>query len=372
MATISNTPRPGYVWDSTDNVWYPIGVGAHQHTNAADTPAVMPYSTYAAAGKNKIINGDFSIWQRGTTTTFTVPTSGGFVSDRWQYLCDDGGSGSSSKTISQQAFTPGTAPVSGYEGQYFIRVNSTVASSTETYSFLTQLIEDVRTLAGQTATFSFWAKAASAVTLPSFSIRQSFGSGGSAVVDTTIATNIALTTSWQRFTYTFTVPSVSGKTIGAGSFLRVGIFNPLRSTFTTDFWGVQLEAGSVATAFQTATGNPASELAACQRYYYRSTPNLAYGTHPAQGQAQTTTAIAYNVNLPQSMRVTPTSMEFGNLAAFDSATVLALSSITIDVTQSSPKTAWIGGTVSGATQFRSYFLLNNNNSAGFIGISAEL
>lgn len=32
MATISNTPRPGYVWDSTDNVWYPIGVGAHGHT----------------------------------------------------------------------------------------------------------------------------------------------------------------------------------------------------------------------------------------------------------------------------------------------------------------------------------------------------
>jgi len=35
MATISNTPRPGYVWDATDNVWYPIGVGAHTHTAAA-------------------------------------------------------------------------------------------------------------------------------------------------------------------------------------------------------------------------------------------------------------------------------------------------------------------------------------------------
>ena len=31
MATISNTPRPGYVWDVTDNVWYPIGVGGHDH-----------------------------------------------------------------------------------------------------------------------------------------------------------------------------------------------------------------------------------------------------------------------------------------------------------------------------------------------------
>jgi hypothetical protein len=50
LATISNTPRPGYVWDSTDNVWYPIGVGAHQHTNAADTPAVIPNALVDAKG----------------------------------------------------------------------------------------------------------------------------------------------------------------------------------------------------------------------------------------------------------------------------------------------------------------------------------
>ena len=37
MATISNTPRPGYVWDTTDNVWYPIGVGGHSHADIANT-----------------------------------------------------------------------------------------------------------------------------------------------------------------------------------------------------------------------------------------------------------------------------------------------------------------------------------------------
>lgn len=50
MGVISNTPRPGYVWDSADNVWYPIGVGAHQHTNAADTPAVIPNALVDAKG----------------------------------------------------------------------------------------------------------------------------------------------------------------------------------------------------------------------------------------------------------------------------------------------------------------------------------
>ena len=37
MATISNTPRPGYIYDSTDAVWYPIGTGTHSHSEIAST-----------------------------------------------------------------------------------------------------------------------------------------------------------------------------------------------------------------------------------------------------------------------------------------------------------------------------------------------
>ena len=78
MATISNTPRPGYVWDSTDNVWYPIGVGGHGHTDyitqatavnptiidakgdiltatAADTPARL-----AVGANNTVLTADSS------------------------------------------------------------------------------------------------------------------------------------------------------------------------------------------------------------------------------------------------------------------------------------------------------------------------
>ena len=48
MATISNTPRPGYVWDTTDNVWYPIGVGAHGHT--ADSVGAIANTLVDAKG----------------------------------------------------------------------------------------------------------------------------------------------------------------------------------------------------------------------------------------------------------------------------------------------------------------------------------
>jgi trimeric autotransporter adhesin len=75
MATISNTPRPGYVWDSADNVWYPIGVGAHQHTNAADTPAVIPYSLATTKGDLLVATGSGTIVRQGVGTNGQVLTA---------------------------------------------------------------------------------------------------------------------------------------------------------------------------------------------------------------------------------------------------------------------------------------------------------
>ena len=312
MATISNTPRPGYVWDSTDNVWYPIGVGAHQHTNAADTPAVMPYSTYAAAGKNKVINGDFGVWQRGTSFT---ANSAQYTVDRWRISAS---AYPTTGTWSQQTFTPGTAPASGYEAQYFWRYAiTTVGSSTDWY--FGQRIEDVRTFAGQTATFSFWAKADTTRTI-AVGYNQNFGSGGSGTVSGSVGTTYSLTTSWQRFSATVSLPSISGKTVGTSSYLEVFFQqnSALANGYTVDIWGVQLEAGSVATAFQTATGTLQGELAACQRYYTTSIPTgysvtdfPIMGTTGAGGVIFTCSSGSTNdlfgtIQYPVTMRSTPT------------------------------------------------------------------
>jgi hypothetical protein len=227
-----------------------------------------------AAGKNKIINGDFSIWQRGTSFS---PASGAatFTADRW--LVNRNGTGAT-VTVSQQSFTAGTAPVSGYESQYFWRYNQSVAGSTGTFSNIATRLEDVRTFAGQTVTISFWAKAdASRSITPS--AEQYFGSGGSSAVYTNGSAQ-SLTTSWARFSVTISVPSISGKTLGAGNYLAIYFDIPVNTAMTIDIWGVQLEAGSVATAFQTATGTLQGELAACQRYFETSYNS---GTTPGDG-----------------------------------------------------------------------------------------
>jgi hypothetical protein len=242
------------------------------------------------AGKNKIINGDMGIWQRGTSIT---PASGyGYGADRWRTFSY----GASTSTISQQTFTPGTAPVAGYEGTFFLRVNSTSAGT-----FLSQPIENVRTFAGQTVNVSFYAKVGTALSTVSLAFDQTFGAGGSSTVNTIIASSQSFTTSWARYSYSIAVPSISGKTIGTSSFLdftiTLGAINN-----ALDIWGVQVEAGSTATAFQTATGTLQGELAACQRYFNRLIDKKV--VYFGVGAATSATFAQFAIPYPR-MRTTP-------------------------------------------------------------------
>jgi len=278
-----------------------LAVGNNGETLVADssTSTGLRWQGDYAAGKNKIINGDFGIWQRGTS--LTDPAGGVYLADRWR--TNYAGLAPTARTYSQQSFTAGTAPVAGYEGTFFARMLVTT-KGTNVRSGFGQPIENVRTFAGQVMTISFYAKSDSNRT-GAVQIQQNFGSGGSATVEQ--ESSISLTSSWQRFTQTFTVGSMTGKTIGTNNALIINIFCNSADGATLDLWGVQVEAGSVATAFQTATGTIQGELAACQRYYNAPslTPSalMIYSGSSSGGFS----ANAYsNYSFPVEMRTTPT------------------------------------------------------------------
>jgi hypothetical protein len=265
--------------------------------------------------RNAIINGNFDIWQRGTSHT----ANGYGSADRWI-----NGRAGSTCTLSREAFTLGQNDVPN-EPTYFCRMSVVSSAGSTNFVVLAQPIEDPRTFAGQAVTVSFYAKADAARPI-SVELVQYFGTGGSpsAEVNALGVTKTTLSTSWQKITVTTTLPSINGKTLGTDNngtlslniWLDAGSdFNARTDTLgqqsgTFDIAQVQIEAGPVATPFERRPIG--TELALCQRYYQIGGVGLS-DTFPSTGgnlggiavATATTFAIA-GVQFPTTMRARPT------------------------------------------------------------------
>ena len=325
------------------------------------------------AGKNKIINGDFSVNQRSFTSTTTAAAYG---FDRWNLQTD-----ASAVTYSTQAFTPGAAPVTGYEAKNYARLVTTSQTGVA-YAMLQQKIEDVRTCANSVITVSFWAQAGTGTPKIGVAIDQNFGSGGSSAVTTASVTIPTLTTSWVRYSFNVTVPSVSGKTIGTSSYLAVNIVCSMTGSYTPPYpavglqnntfniWGVQVEMGSTATAFQTATGTIPGELAACQRYYYQNATGIQ---DIMSGVATGTTQGRFYFCFPTQMRIAPLGLVIQNLtvslnrtggtATGGTWTLPFATFLTAEMLYTHGSAAWTAGDT---------LIFFGNNANSYYGWSAEL
>jgi hypothetical protein len=346
-----------------------LAVGSNGDTLVADSAATtgLRWQGSFAAGKNKIINGDFNINQRAFSS---VTANGTYTFDRFVTNFSGG-----TVTFTPQTFTPGAAPVSGYEATNFLQI-VTSGQSASNYASIGQKIENVRTFAGQTVTLSFWAKATSGTPKIGWYALQNFGSGGSSAAAAYAGYTENLSSSWARYSITYAVPSISGKTIGTSSsfdnYLMVsdgaGTQGIQNNTF--QIWGVQIENGSTATAFQTATGTIQGELAACQRYYWRAT--LAADCLTGfEGAAYSTTAVYGIMNAKVTMRTTPTSLDYSNVRITDALTNYTITNLALWNLGTENAIPLLATGASGLTQYRPY-ILGVTASGGYVGISAEL
>lgn len=303
-----------------------------------NTPQVSFENSVSQPGgfsfRNKIINGNFDIWQRGTSQT----SAGYGSSDRW--LCYHTGS---TKTASRQAFTLGQTDVPG-EPAFFMRHVVTSVSGAGNFTILAQKVESVRSMSGKTVTVSFWAKADANKSIAA-DFQQNFGTGGSpsnSVVGIG-ANKFSLSTSWNKYTLTTTIPSISGKIIGSDNndFLEFVIWFEAGSNFnaradslgqqsgTFDIAQVQLEEGSVATPFEQ---RPIGlELSLCQRYYESG------GFFHVQSNVANATNIGTTVWFKQKKRASPTITQT-NTSAVNVGTTTQNAALPEPITQTADTT----------------------------------
>jgi hypothetical protein len=272
--------------------------------------------------KNRLINGDFEFWQRGTAQTFI--TAGVYLADRWTCM---GFQQARHQRVSV------TSPVTGMTARFAMRVSSSPNSdngSGGTRMDLSQKIENLNCydLAGQTITYSYWIRFSSATFSSITNATQSaFGSFNSYIQSSTANTdaitstdsigtvngqsviaNGSLPTIWTKVTRTETIPSNANNVS-----LRLQMQQLGSTTNPGDNWyevtELQLELGSAATAIDHRP-YPV-ELILCQRYHQRF-------TYPANDYAlfyaytwNAGTRLAGGIPLVTAMRTTPTWQGLG-------------------------------------------------------------
>ena len=327
-----------------------------------------------SGGKNFIINGGFDNWQRSTSATFSTPLIYP-AADRWW-----GFTLGSTCTMSRQ-----TADTAGL--QYGMRFGRNSGQTNTGTVYVETVLEtnDTFRLAGRTITFSFYAKAGANASLTALTPVIYTGTGtdqgavalfsggwtGGAFAYNTPQT---VTTTMTRYSITVTLAStVREVTIGF-------TYTPTGTAGANEWYqieGVQVEYGSYATTFSRAGGTIQGELAACQRYYYRTS---ASGANYIFGLAQcygTTTGGAV-IPLPVPMRISPTALEQSGTAnhyqAYSSSgAALALTSVpTFAAVVTSQFQAAVNFTVGSGLTGGNVTQFTAANSSAFLGWSAEL
>ena len=347
------------------------------------------YLVPVTAFKNRIINGAMVIDQRATA--ITLNTAGTFMTDRW---CQNNG-GSAVMTGARST----NGPTGLTQSSLLITTTTGSAPSAGNLVDIFQPIEGYNvadlaygTASAQTTTVSFWVKSSLTGT---FCVAYGNASGNRSYV-TTYTINSANTWEYKTVTITGDTTGTWGTTNGVGLslFFDMGSgsnYNTTANAWASGFYtrvsgatslsattgatfnvtGVQLEVGTVATSFDYRPYG--TELALCQRYYFKTKP-AASSYLSTGGYNSSTTAFQGFLQFPVTMRTFPTALEQSGTASHydvvNQTGAITCSAVPtyVDATDTIART---GFTVSSGL-IAGYAGTARGNGTGFLAWSAEL
>lgn len=252
------------------------------------------------ARRNPVINGQFDIWQRGTSFTIANNASA-YTADRW--MVANNGTGVSATVAKVSAPT-------GFRGQYALNVTATgVAAGTFVSIFQRFESQMIAYLDSQACTLSFDLNAstsAGAVTGCVYIYGNTALDNGTWSVPMVLALGFTVPVGSGKVVVPLTAAQTAGFKLGA-QIQVVCIQSSAAGNPNVTLGSVQLELGTVAQPFEKYTLG--AELALCQRYFQK-TYNMAVAPGTAESGAivQLSPSGSCNVFMafPVRMRSAPT------------------------------------------------------------------
>jgi hypothetical protein len=349
--------------------------------------------------KNRIINGAMVIDQRNAGASVTVTNTGSttYIVDRW------GAYGTQASKFSVQQNAGSVTPPNGFKNYLGVTSLSAYSSGSNDYFFLTQPIEGFNI-----ADLGFGTASASTFTV-SFWVRSSLtGTFGGAIVNNAynrsypFSYTISVANTWEQKNVTITADT-SGtweSTSSTGLRLQIGLGSGTNKSGTANAWasaeyatstgatsvvgtsgatfyitGVQLEKGSTATSFDYRPYG--TELALCQRYYYKAVTGTLFN-QLAFCNVRTTTSHYAFLQMPVTLRANPSSVDYSNVGIIASwgAGVTGLNSLTFaDASYGAGQTQVLLNAVTSSavgTVGQVSMLLGSNSTTAFVALNAEL
>lgn len=371
-----------------------LAVGADGYVLSAESGETSGLKWIDPTSQNVVINGAMQVHQRGTSAT-GITTTGYYTADRWRQ--SNASMGTWTQTVENDSPTG-----SGFRKSLKMLCTAADASPAAADNLvLAQLFEGQNcqifrkgTADATTFATSFWVKSNVTGTY----ICELVDNDNARTVSSTYT--ISSSGTWEKKTIIFPADTTGVFDndnnqslrlqfwLGAGTDFTSGTLNTTwgssvnanravgqtnLATDTNTYWqvtGVQLQPGSTATPFQFE--DYGTTLAKCQRYYYRLSDASVFGHHSTATPASSTTNCRHILVNPVQMRATASAIDTNGLNVYDSVNVIGPSAITLDGGLSSPGYTVVNSTVTGATQYRPYSLINANDTTDYIGVSAEL
>ena len=203
--------------------------------------------------KNKIINGDFQVWQRGVSFSLAGNPTNRYTADRW----------------TTHTYTGNTIQTTDVPSNLGFQYSLSLSKVSSQITVVQQAIEgNPYLLNGVSYTVSAYVKGSVDNIIEQMLIYGNGGTGETIYSESTMPTTTA--NEWSRISYTFTMDAVETN----NTFWQIRFDPKVNSDNTLLITGVQVEEGSIATKFESRSY--AVELALCQRYYQKTYSSAIY------------------------------------------------------------------------------------------------